>query len=162
MWSKSQSKQPANIFNFSIIYQNNTLATRKNLHLWAPRETSDRSFWLQPESLPHIAAGCKTYLDQWHYTWRHNSALCFIAQTLQSIKSAKLYADLHGYISRSTITGERLRPDNREITHPYDTANGIPMIHESTKRPLSENMRPATCNRRITGLRSSCTWREGK
>ena len=35
------------------------------------------------------------------------------------------------------------------------------MIHESTKRPFSENLRPDTCNRRITGLRSSCTWREG-
>ena len=33
LWSKAQSKLPANIFNFSIKYLNNTLATRKNLHL---------------------------------------------------------------------------------------------------------------------------------
>ena len=42
---------------------------------------------------------------------RHNSALSFITHTLQSIKSAKLYADLPGYLSPCTITGDSLRPD---------------------------------------------------
>ena len=72
---------------------------------------SDCSFCLQPESLLHIVAGCKTYLDQGRYTWRHNSTLSFIAQTLQSIKYAKLYADLPCYLSPCTITGDGLRPD---------------------------------------------------
>ena len=85
---KPQSNLPANIFNFSTKYLNNTLATRKNLHLWNLSTTSDCSFCLHPESLLHIVAGCKTYLNEGHYTWRHNSALSFIAQTLESIKPA--------------------------------------------------------------------------
>ena len=111
MWSKAQSKLPANIFNFSIKYLNNTLATRKNLYLWDLSAAPDCSFCLQPESLLHIVAGCKTYLEQGRYTWRHNSALSFIAQTLQSINSAKLYVDLPGYFSPCTITSDSLRPD---------------------------------------------------
>ena len=111
LWSKAQSKLPANIFNFSIKYLNNTLATRKNLHLWNLSTTSDCSFCLQPESLLHIVAGCKKYLNEGRYTWRHDSALSFIAQTLQSIKPAKLYVDLPGYLSPCTITGDSLRLD---------------------------------------------------
>ena len=110
-WSNAQSKLPANISNFSIKYLNNTLATRKNIHLWNFSTTSDCSFCLQPASLLHIVAGCKTYLSDGRYTWRHNSALSFIAQTLQSIKPAKLYVDLHGYLSPCTINGDSLRPD---------------------------------------------------
>ena len=71
--SKAQSKLPANIFNFSIKYLNNTLATRKNLHLWNLSTTSDCSFCLQPESLLQIVAGCKRYLNEGRYTWRHDS-----------------------------------------------------------------------------------------
>ena len=111
LWSKTQSKLPANIFNFSIKYLNNKLATRNNLHLWGLSATSGCSFCLQPESLLHIVAGCKTNLDQRRYTWRHNSALSFITQTLQSIKSAKLYADFPGYLSPCTITGDSICPD---------------------------------------------------
>ena len=98
-------------FNSSIKYLNYTLATRKNLHLWGLSAAPDCSFSLQLESLLHIVAGCKTYLDQWRYSWRHNSALSFIAQTLQSVISAKLYVDLPGYLSPYTITGDSLRPD---------------------------------------------------
>ena len=64
LWSKARSTLPANIFNFSIKYLHNTLAARKNIHLWGLSATSDCSLCLQPESLLHIAAGCKTYLDQ--------------------------------------------------------------------------------------------------
>ena len=97
LWSNTQSTLPANIF--STKYLNNTLATRKNLHLWSLSITSDCSFCLQPESLLHVIAGCKAYLNQGRYNWWHNSASSFIAHTLQSIKSAKLYVDLPGYLS---------------------------------------------------------------
>ena len=111
LWSRAQSKLPANIFNFTIKYLNNTLATRKNLYLWGLSNTSDCSFCLQSESLLHIVAGCKTYLDQGRFTWRHNSALRFLAQTLQFVNSSKLYVDLPGYLSPCIITGDSLRPD---------------------------------------------------
>ena len=58
LWSKAQSKLPPNIFNFTIKYLNNPLATRKNLSLWNLSATSDCSLYLQPESLLHIVAGC--------------------------------------------------------------------------------------------------------
>ena len=111
LWSRAQSNLPANILNFTIKCLNNTLAARKNLHLWGLSDTSDRSFCLQPESLLHILAGCKTYLDQGRFTWQHNSALCFLAQTFQSVSSSKLYVDLPGYLSPYIITGDSLRPD---------------------------------------------------
>jgi len=109
--SRAQSKLPANIFNFTIKCLNNTPATRKNLYLWGLSNTSDCSFCLQPETLLHIVAGCKTYLDQGCFTWRHNSALRFLAQTLQSVNSSKLYVDLPGYLSPCIIMGDSLRPD---------------------------------------------------
>ena len=84
LWSRAQSKLPAKIFTFTIKYLNNTLATRKNFYLWGLSNTSDCSFCLQPESLLHIVAGCKTYLNQGRSTWRHNTALRFLAQTFQS------------------------------------------------------------------------------
>ena len=64
-------------------------------------------FW----KLRVVTAGCKTYLNEGRFTWRHNSALTFLAQTLQSIRSAKLNVDLSGYISPCIITGDKLRPD---------------------------------------------------
>ena len=111
LWSKAQSKLPQNIFNFTIKYLNNTLATRKNLSLWNLSATSDCSFCLKPESLLHIVAGCNTYLTEGRFTWRHNSALKFLAETLQSIQHAKLYVDLPGYLSPCIVTGNSLRPD---------------------------------------------------
>ena len=78
LWSKTQSKLPTNIFNFTIKYLNNTLATRKNLYQWNLSSTSDCSSCTQPESLLHVFAGCKAYLDQGRFTWRHNSALTFL------------------------------------------------------------------------------------
>ena len=82
LWSSVQSKLPKNIFNFTIRYINNTLPTRKNLAKWGLSPTSDCSFCLSPESLLHVTAGCKTYLEEGRYTWRHDSVLNFIASTL--------------------------------------------------------------------------------
>ena len=44
-------------------------------------------------------------------TWRHKSALDFIAQTLESIKPAQFCVDLPGYLSPYKITGDNLHPD---------------------------------------------------
>ena len=81
LWSKTHKKLPANIFNFTIEYLNNTLTTRKNLHLWSLSNISDCSLSIQPESLLHVVAGCKTYLNEGSFTWRHSAALKFLAQT---------------------------------------------------------------------------------
>ena len=111
IWSSVQSKLPKNIFNFTIRNINNTLPTRKNLLKWGISATSECSFCLEPESLLHVVAGCKTYLNQGRFTWRHDSVLNFIASTLKSVDHSNLYADLPGYISPSVLTGDELRPD---------------------------------------------------
>ena len=111
LWSSAQSKLPKNIFNFSIRYLSNTLANRVNLYKWKLSQFSDCSFCLFPESFLHVVSGCKSYLEEGLYTWRHNSALHFVASTLQSVRNSYLYADRPGFLSPCIITGDQLRPD---------------------------------------------------
>ena len=111
LWSSAQSSLPKNIFNFSVKYINNTLPTKTNLKRWGLSSSSDCSFCLTQESLLHIISGCKVYLQQGRYTWRHDSILMFIATTLRSLQHAKIFADMPGFLSTSIITGHDLRPD---------------------------------------------------
>ena len=116
LWSSVQSKLPKNIFNFTIRYVNNTLPTRKNLSKWELSSTSDCSFCSSPETLLHVIAGCKTYLDEGRFTWRHDSVLNFLASTLTAVQNSTLYADIPGFVNPSVITGDRLRPDLLLVT----------------------------------------------
>ena len=56
-----------------------------------------------------MVAGCQCYLDR--FTWRHNSILNFLANTLQTVNGSALYADVPGFKSPSIITGDTYRPD---------------------------------------------------
>ena len=105
-----------NIFNFSLKYLTNTLATRKNLFKWSIGQSSACSFCLQSETLQHIVSSCKSYLDHGRYTWRRDSVLNFIASTLSALPSCSIYADLPAFLSPSLITGDSLRPDLLLIT----------------------------------------------
>ena len=87
MWSNAQSKLPKNIYNFTIRYINNSLPTRQNLQRWGISSSSDYNFCLCPESLLHVVAGCQSYLER--FTWRHNSILNFLAQSLQFVNGYK-------------------------------------------------------------------------
>ncbi|CAB4009860.1 Hypothetical predicted protein [Paramuricea clavata] len=109
IWSKSQSNLPKNIYNFTICYINNSLPTRKNLTKWGILSNSDCFFCLNPETLLQVVAGCQTYLPR--FTWRHDSVLNFIAQTLQPVNNSNLFVDLPGYKSPSIVTGDTFRPD---------------------------------------------------
>ena len=111
LWSSVHSKLPKNIFNFSLRYINNSLPTRKNLVKWGLSSSADCSFCFCSESLLHVISGCKTYLDEGRYTWRHNSVLNLIASSLLDVERSKMYVDLPGFISSSVITGDELRPD---------------------------------------------------
>jgi len=102
---------PSYIFNFTIKYLNNTLATRKNLRKWSLSSTSACSFCFQSETLHHIVSSCKSYLDDGRYTWRHNSVLLHLANSLSSLKNTSLFADLPSFPSPSLVTGDSLRPD---------------------------------------------------
>ena len=59
----------------------------------------------------HIISGCKAYLNEGRFTWRHDSVLNFIASNLTSVQRFKLYVDLPGFKAQSVITGDELRPD---------------------------------------------------
>ena len=107
---------PKNIFNFSLKYLTNTVATRKNLLKWSIGQSSACSLCLQSETLQHVVSSCKSYLDQGRYTWRHDSVLNFIASTLSALPSCSIYADLPAFLSPSLITGDSLRPDLLLIT----------------------------------------------
>ena len=109
--SSVHSELPKNIFNFTVRYINNSLPTRKNLVKWGLSSSADCSFCCCPESLLHVISGCKTYLDEGRFTWRHNSVLNFIASSLLNVERSQLYVDLPGFVSPSIITGDQLRPD---------------------------------------------------
>ena len=111
LWSSVQSKLPKGIFNFTVRYINNFLPTRKNLVKWGLSSSPDCSFCSCPKSLLHVISGCKAYLDEGRFTWRHNSVLNFITSSLLNVERSKLYVDLPGFISPSVITGDQLRPD---------------------------------------------------
>ena len=110
-WTVVQQNMPKNIFNFTIKYLNNTLATKKNLYKWSLSQSSGCSFCLQSETLQHIVSSCKSYLDHGRYTWRHNSVLLFLAKSFSSLSNYSIYADLPSFLSPSLITGDALRPD---------------------------------------------------
>ena len=107
---------PKNIFNFYLKYLHNTLPTRKNLFKWSIGQSSACSFCLQSETPQHVVSSCKSYLDQGRYTWRHDSVLNFIANTLSALPSCFIYADLPAFLSPSLVTGDSLRPDLLLIT----------------------------------------------
>ena len=111
IWSGVQSNLPVNIYNFTLKCLGNTLPTRKNLCLWKLRQSSDCQFYLLPETLFHVVASCKVYLEQGGYTWRHNSVLNFLATSLKVVEGSSLYADIPGFPSPSIITGDGLHPD---------------------------------------------------
>ncbi|CAB4037035.1 Hypothetical predicted protein [Paramuricea clavata] len=109
VWSTAQSKLPQNIYNLNIRYINNSLPSRKNFSRWGLSSSSECSFCLGPGSLLQVVTGCQCYLDR--FTWRHNSILNFLANTLQSVNGSALYAEVPGFKSPSIITGDTYRPD---------------------------------------------------
>ncbi|CAB3986396.1 Hypothetical predicted protein [Paramuricea clavata] len=84
-------------------------STEENLSRWGLSSSSECSLCLGPESLLHMVAGCQCYLDR--FTWRHNSILNFLADTLQTVNGSALYADVPGFKSPSIVTGDAYRPD---------------------------------------------------
>ena len=59
-------------------------------------------------------AGCQSYLQR--FTWRHDSILNFIAETLQTTCTVQIYAYLPGFRTPSIISGDAYRPDLLLIT----------------------------------------------
>ena len=62
-------------------------------------------------TLLYVVAGCKSYLEEGRYTWRHNSALQVLANYFRANSGLSLYVDLPCFHSPSIITGDMFRPD---------------------------------------------------
>ena len=104
IWTSVQSKMSKNIFNFTIRYFNYSLSTHNNLKKWNFAQSSECSFC-------HLPAGCKSYLEEGGYTWRHNSALQILANYFRASTGASLYVDLPCFPSPFIMTGDNYRPD---------------------------------------------------
>ena len=102
---------PKNIFKFTIRYLNNSLSSRNNFKKWNFAQPSECSFCHLPETLLHVVAGCKSYLEEGRYTWWRNSALQILANYFRASPGASLYADLPYFHSPSIIKGDNFRPD---------------------------------------------------
>lgn len=63
------------------------------------------------KSFLHVVAGSKTYLNKGRYTWRHNSALNFLASTFKYIKDCTLHSELPDYLLTCIITSDELCSD---------------------------------------------------
>ena len=61
--------------------------------------------------MSHVVSGCKSYLDEGRYTYRHNSALQFDAYNLKFIRNTSPYVKIPGFPSLCILTGEQLRSD---------------------------------------------------
>ena len=63
LWSIVHQKMPKNIFDFTVKYLNNTLATHKNLCKWSIVQSSACSFCLLSETLHHIVSSSRCTLN---------------------------------------------------------------------------------------------------
>ena len=100
--SKSISKLPKNIYNFSISYVNNSLA-----NTWGKTTSSLCLHCNKNQTLGHVVAGCETSLREKRYKYRHDSILLNLGRILESVKSIDIYIDIPGYICPAMITGEK-------------------------------------------------------
>ena len=85
IWSKSVSKLPKNIYNFSISYVNNSLANAPNMHKWGKTTSSLCLHCNKNQTLGHMIARCETSLREKRYNCRHDSILLNLGRRLESI-----------------------------------------------------------------------------
>ena len=139
-WKSLMHNLPRNILQFFLNSAINTLPTNSNLVRWNKRNSPACNICKSKETLLHTLNNCATMLIQNRYTWRHNSVLNKIFQTLKSHlpDSDNIFCDLPGYKQGiSTIPADifvtTLKPDivivNNiqktvtiiELTIPFDT-----------------------------------------
>ena len=110
IWCTVQKYVPKNILNFTIRYLNNTLSNMSNMHIWGYSENKLCVLCHQVQTLGHVVAGCNVSLTEGRYTWRHDSVLQVIANSLTRFCSNS-FVDLPSFASSCIITGEQERPD---------------------------------------------------
>ena len=115
IWSKSVSKLPKNIYNFSISYVNNSLANAPNMHKWGKTTSSLCLHCNKNQTLGPVVAGCETSLREKPYNYRHDSILLNLVRILESIKSIDKDITVHKF--STMVTGKNQRPDLTVISN---------------------------------------------
>ena len=127
---------PQGVVKFAINTGINTPPTLDNLRRWGKR-TSDRCpFCGNIQTLLHVLSNCNTSLDQGRYTWRHNSVLLCIVDTVRSnlIDGFSLFSDLagfhapHGGVIPPHVLVTNLKPDLFIINE----STGVALLFELT------------------------------
>ena len=80
--------------------------------MWKKTSTGLCKFCLNSQTLQHVVSGCKVYLHEGRYNWRHDSILKNLVTYFKSIRgNLKYYVDIPGSELPSVITGVERRPD---------------------------------------------------
>ena len=110
-WQKMLSKLPRGIYSFVIRYLNNTLPNATNTFKWKISNSQNCNYCHNAQTLGHVVGGCKTFLEEKRYNWRHDSILQALCDLIPINSTISVYADIPGFPSPCIITGEEQRPD---------------------------------------------------
>ena len=117
-WKSIIYNIPKGVLSFALNSATNTLPTPDNLRRWGKRMVSVCPLCSNQGTLEHILNFCSVALNQGRYTWRHNTVLNHIANTILQNKPShvEVYSDISGLdINGGTIPPDivvtQLRPD---------------------------------------------------
>ena len=85
---------PRGTMKFLLNSTIDTLPTKVNLKLWGKR-SSDKCRCGKKETLNHILNGCEMALQEGRYTYRHDTILKYISDSLDKVKYT-CYVDIEG------------------------------------------------------------------
>ena len=63
------------------------------------------------QTLGYVILGCKVALNKKRFTWRHNSFLTNLANSIPRDNGMTILADIPGYPSPCIVSGKNFRPD---------------------------------------------------
>ena len=108
-WQSIIHSVPRGVLSFALNSTTNTLPTPDNLRRWGKRTVSVCPLCSNHGTLEHILNFCSVSLTQGRYTWRHNSVLYHIANTIIQNKppTLEVFCDIAGL----DINGGTIPPD---------------------------------------------------
>ena len=117
-WQSVIRNVPKGVLSFALNSVTNTLPSPDNLKRWGKRIVSKCPLCSNTGTLEHILNFCSISLNQGRFTWRHNTVLNYLSNTIIANKpdNLEVFADLPGLdLNGSTIPPDILvttsRPD---------------------------------------------------
>ena len=110
IWKSFIFNMPKGVMKFMVNSFLDTLPTKNNLSRWGKKMTTNCNLCSKKETLHHVLNHCQVMLEQGRYTWRHNSVLRIIHDTLREIADPSwvFYCDLTG---TTKVAGTTIPPD---------------------------------------------------